>query len=173
MWLKSEGEGALEDNPEQAELQALYGRAITPFFDLQAGVRYDARPSPARSHLVLGVQGLLPYVYEIDAAAFVSDEGDVSGRFEAEYDLRINQRLVLQPRLELGFAAQSTPELGIGTGVSAVEGGLRLRYEIRRELAPYVGIAWERKLGGTADFARVAGEDVRDWQWVVGVRAWF
>lgn len=173
VWFKSEGEGGLGDNPERAELQALYSRAIAPFFDVQAGVRYDVRPEPDRSHLVIGLQGLLPYVFEVDAALFLSDEGDLTGRLEGEYDLQINQRLILQPRVELNFAAQEVPELRIGSGVGSIEAGLRLRYEIRREVAPYVGIGWERKLGDTGDFASAAGEDRGGWEVVVGVRSWF
>ena len=173
LWWKSEGGGELGSNPEDAEVQALYSRAVTPFFDVQAGIRHDFEPSPRRSHAVVGIQGLLPYVFEIDAAAFVSEEGDLTGRFEVEYDLRIRQRLVLQPRVELDFSAQAIPELGVGAGLGSVEGGLRLRYEIRREIAPYVGVAWQRKRGATADFARAAGDDSRSWEVVVGVRAWF
>lgn len=173
LWIKSEGEGAAGDNPDDAEVQVLYSRAIAPFFDFQAGVRHDFRPGPERSHLVVGIQGLLPQLFEIDVAAFFSDGGDVTGRFEAEYDLRVTQRLILQPRIELDFAAQAIPEHGIDSGLGSVEGGLRLRYEIRREIAPYIGIAWERKLGGTADFARASGEDPRSLQAVAGIRMWF
>ena len=173
VWWKTEGEGDLDGGAEEIELQTLYSRAITPFFDIQAGVRHDFRPSPQRSHAVVGIQGLLPYVFEIDAAAFLSDEGDWTGRFEAEYDLRLRQRWVLQPRFELDFAAQSMPELGIGAGLGSVETGVRLRYEIRRELAPYIGLGWDRKIGATADFARAAGDDPRSWQIVMGLRAWF
>jgi copper resistance protein B len=173
LWWKSEGGGALGGNPRDAELQVLYSRAVTPFFDMQLGFRRDFRPSPQRSHAVIGVQGLLPYVFEIDAAAFLSEDGDLSGRFEAEYDVRILQRLVLQPRVELNFSAQSIPELGIGSGLGSVESGLRLRYEVRREIAPYLGIAWERKRGRTADRARAAGGDTRSREIIVGVRAWF
>ena len=173
LWWKSEGTGEFGGNPDDAAVQLLYSRAVTPYFDFQAGVRHDFEPSPRRSHAVLGVQGVLPYVFEIDAAAFVSEEGDVTGRVEAEYDLRIRQRLVLQPRVEMSFSAQSIPELAIDSGLGAIEGGFRLRYEIRRELAPYIGIGWERKTGGTADFARRAGEDPRGWKLIAGIRAWF
>jgi len=173
LWWKSEGAADAGSNPEDAELQLLYSRAVTPYFDFQAGVRHDLEPSPRRSYAVLGVKGLLPHVFDIDAAAFVSDDGDVTGRFEAEYDLRIRQRLVLQPRVELDFSAQSIPELGIGAGLGSIEGGLRLRYEIKRELAPYIGLGWERKTGATADLARAAGDDPRSLKLLVGVRAWF
>lgn len=173
VWWKSEGAGELGSNPDDAEVQVLYSRAVTPYFDFQAGVRHNFEPSPRSSHAVLGVQGLLPYVFEIDAAAFVSEDGDLTGRFEAEYDLRIRQRLVLQPRFEMNFSAQAIPQLEIGPGLGSIEGGLRLRYELRRELAPYIGVGWERKVGRTADFARAAGDEPRSWEVVVGVRAWF
>jgi copper resistance protein B len=173
LWLKSEGEGSLGNDQESAEVQALYSRAISPFFDLQAGVRYDVRPEPDRTHLVLGLQGLLPYVFEIDAAIFLSEKGDLSARLEGEYDLQINQRLILQPRVELNLAAEDVPELGIGSGLSSVEAGLRLRYEMRREIAPYVGIGWGRKLGDTGDFAHAAGEERGGWEAIVGLRSWF
>src|SRR5690606_27669613 len=173
LWWKSEGAGELGGNTDDAEVQLLYSRAVTPYFDFQAGVRHDFEPSPQRSHAVFGVQGVRPYVFDIDAAAFVSEEGDLAGRFEGEYDLRIRQRLVLQPRVEMCFSAQAIPELGVGAGLGSVEGGLRLRYEIRRELAPYVGLALERRTGQTADFARAAGDDPRSWKLIVGVRAWF
>lgn len=173
LWLKSEGEGAFDEGLETAELQVLYGRAVTPFFDLQAGIRHDFRPDPDRSHLVLGLQGLVPYAFEVDAAAFLSDEGDLTGRLEGEFDLQMTQRVILQPRFELNVSAQDIPELGTGSGITSAEAGFRLRYEIRRELAPYVGVGWERKLGDTADFARTAGEDPGGWQLVLGIRAWY
>jgi copper resistance protein B len=173
LWLKTEGEGEPGDRVDEAEIQALYSRAISPFFDAQFGIRYDVRPDPDRSYLVAGIQGLMPFVFEVDAAIFLSDKGDLSGRVESEYDLRITQRLVLQPRIEIAFAAQATPELLIGSGLNSVEAGMRLRYEVRREIAPYVGVALERKLGDTADFARVSGEDRRSLQLVLGARFWF
>jgi copper resistance protein B len=173
IWLKTEGEASPGDSPEKAELQVLYSRAVRPFLDLQAGVRHDLSPDPERSHLVIGLQGLVPYSFELDAAAFLSDEGDLTGRLKGELDLQLGQRSILQPRAELNLAAQDVPELGIGSGVSSIEAGLRLRYEIRREFAPYLGIGWERMLGDTRDFARVAGEDSGGWKAVVGVRAWF
>lgn len=173
LWIKTEGEGEFGGELEEAEVQALWSHAIGPWFDLQAGVRYDIRPEPDRAHAVIGVQGLAPYFFEIDAAAFLSDEGDVTARFEAEYDQRITQRLILQPRLEIGLAAQDIPELGIGAGVSGIEAGLRLRYEIVPEFAPYVGVEWQRALGDTADYARAAGDDPDRLVALAGVRLWF
>ena len=173
LWLKTEGEGEFGEGAESAEVQALYSRAINPWFNLQTGVRYDFRPKPDRAHLVVGVQGLAPYWFEVDAAAFLSDEGELTARFDAEYDQRITNQLILQPRVELDLAAQDAPELGVGAGLSKVEAGLRLRYEIRREFAPYVGVQYERSVGETADFARAEGEDADGWAVLVGLRSWF
>src|SRR3546814_487700 len=163
IWSKSEGEGGFGEAPEQAEVQLLYSRALDPWFNLQAGIRHDFRPYPERTHLVLGIQGLAPYWFEVDGQLFLSDKGDVTARFEAEYDQRITQKLILQPLVEFDLAAQDVPELGIGAGLSSVEAGLRLRYEFAPEFAPYIGVEYERKFGDTADFARTAGEDVGGW----------
>ena len=174
LWIKSEVEYDFsEDRFEEAELQALWSRPISRFFDLQAGVRRDFAPDPSRNYAVLGVQGLAPYWFEIDAAAFVSGHGDVTARIEAEYDFLLTQRLIAQPRTELNFAAQDIAALGIGSGLSTAEVGLRLRYEIKREFAPYVGVNWERSVGDTADFARAAGDDPGSVSLVAGVRLWF
>ena len=173
LWLKTEGEGSFGEAVEEAEVQALWSHAIDPWFDLQAGVRYDFRPDPERAHLVLGVQGLAPYWFEIDAAAFLSHKGDLTARFEGEYDLRLTQKLILQPRLEFDLAAQDVPELGIGSGLSTAEAGLRLRYEIVPEFAPYVGIEYERAFGDTAKFRRAEGERRGGWNLLLGLRAWF
>ena len=173
LWLKTELEGEFGRSPEQAEVQALYSRAIDPWWNLQAGVRYDFRPDPRRAYLVLGIEGLAPYWVEVDAAAFVSNKGDVSARFEAEVDQRLTQKLILQPRVEFDLAAQDVPEIAIGSGLSSAEAGLRLRYEIVPEFAPYVGIAYERAFGDTADFRRAADDKAGGWNLLVGVRAWF
>lgn len=171
--LKSEGEGSFGRKPESAEVQALWSHAIDPWFDLQLGLRHDVRPDPERTHLVLGVQGLAPYWFEIDAAAFLSNKGDVTARLGAEYDQRITQKLILQPRLELNLAAQDVPELGIGSGLSTAQASLRLRYEIAPEFAPYIGIEYERAFGDTRDFRRAAGERAGGWNVLLGLRTWF
>ena len=170
--LKTEGEGTFGGALEDAEIQALYSRAIGPFFDLQAGVRFDPEPD-SRTHIVVGVQGLAPYMFHVDGALFLSDRGDLTARVEAEYDQKITQRLILQPRIEAEFSAQDIPEREIGAGISKVEPGLRLRYEIVREFAPYIGIEYEAKLGETADIARANGEDPDGLKAVIGLRAWF
>ena len=171
-WFKSEGEGSFGDKPESAEVQGLWSHAIGPWWDLQAGLRQDL-VGPERTHTVIGVQGLAPYKFEIDAAAFLSTKGDLTARIEAELDQRITQRLILQPRVEVGLSAQDVPELGIGAGLDSVELGLRLRYEIAREFAPYIGIEQEWKAGRSADYARLSGEDPSVTNFVVGIRFWF
>ncbi|MEZ5895414.1 MAG: copper resistance protein B [Parvularculaceae bacterium] len=174
LWLKSEGEYSFEeDSFEEAEIQALWSRAITRFFDFQAGVRHDFAPGDDRTFGVLGVQGLAPYWFEVDAALFISDEGDVSARIEVEYELLLTQRLILQPRSELNFAIQDVPQYSIGSGLSSVELGARLRYEIKREFAPYIGVDWTRSIGETADFVRADGRDPSGISFVAGVRLWF
>jgi len=173
IWLKSEGEGAFRDGVESAEVQALYSHAIGPYFNLQGGVRYDFKPNPSRAYLTLGVEGLAPRMFEVEGALFLSDKGDLLGRLEGTYDQRITQRLILQPRVELNLAAQDVPENRTGAGLVDAELGLRLRYEIRRELAPYVGVSYEARTGRTADFARAVGEDPTSTSLVAGVRFWF
>lgn len=169
---KTRGEGAEGERPDTAELQALWSRAIGPYFDLQAGLRHDVGAGPHRTWAVVGTEGLAPYWFEVQGAVFVSDRGEVLARGEGSWDLRITQRLILQPRAELEAAAGDSEALGLGAGLTRAEAGLRLRYEISRRFAPYVGVAWERKLGETASIARSAGEDVGGARFVVGVRAW-
>ena len=173
LWLKSEGEVTFGEGLERAEAQALWSHAIGPWFDLQAGVRFDVGRGPERAHLVLGVQGLAPYWFEIDAAAFLSTEGDVTARVEAEYDQRITERLILQPRIEAELSLQDVPETRIGAGLSSAEMGLRLRYQIVPEFAPYVGVQYERAFGATARILRAGGDDPGGWSLLLGVRTWF
>ena len=171
-WFKSEGEGSFGERIEDAEVQALYSRAFAPFWDVQAGVRQDLA-GPDTTYAVIGVQGLAPYLFEVDAAVFVSHRGDITARIEAEVDQRITQRLILQPRAEVNLAAQDVPRLGIGAGLDKVEVGVRLRYEIIRELAPYIGIEQSWRVGNSADFARARGEDPSVTNYLVGIRFWF
>jgi copper resistance protein B len=170
--LKSEGEGRTRSGLESAEVQALYSRAIGPYTDLQLGLRQDLAPV-GRAYATAGVETLLPYWIEAGAALFLSDRGELLGRAEAYYDLRLTQRLVLQPRAELDFAAQDTPQTRTGAGLSNAELGLRLRYEIRHELAPYVGVTYDAAAGRTAGYLRAAGEAPRRASVVIGLRAWF
>lgn len=173
LWLKTEGEGAFGDGVEHGEVQALWSHAITPFFDLQAGLRHDFGPDPDRTHLALGLFGTAPYWFEIDAVVFLSDEGELTARIEVEYDLRITQRLILQPLVEVTLSAQDVAELGIGAGLSRTEAGLRLRYEIVPEFAPYVGLVWDQAYRRTADLAEAAGDASGAVHLLAGVRLWF
>mgnify|MGYP002624563144 CR=1 FL=1 len=168
LWLRTEGDPPFDGRNEDAARRALWSRAITPYFDVQIGVRHDIRPKPARTHAVIGLQGLAPFWYEVDAALFVSDTGDVTGRIEAENDFLITQRLMLAPRAELSFAAQDVPELGIGAGLNSVEIDLRVKYSVTRDFAPYVGVSWSRAVGDTADFRRADGEGVGSVSFVAG-----
>jgi len=174
LWLKTEGHYDSENNDtEEFELQALWSHAISPFWDFQAGIRHDFEPDTSRDYAVLGFQGLAPYWFEIDAAAFFSDEGDASARLEAEYELRFTQRLILQPRMEFNYAFSDDLETGVGKGLNRVHMGLRLRYEIKREIAPYIGLAWEKSYGQTADMLRAAGQDNSESSFVLGLRLWY
>lgn len=170
--VKTEGEGAFGEGVDDAEAQALYSRAIGPYFNLQAGLRQDFEPA-SRTYAAIGLEGLAPYWFEVESHAFLSTKGDLLARLAASYDQRITQRLILQPRVEFNLAAQDVPETGTGAGLSDVEFDLRLRYEIVREFAPYIGISYGAKLGATADFARAAGEDPTSFNFVFGLRAWF
>lgn len=171
--IKYEGEGAFGGTLDDTELQLLWSHAFAPFWNLQAGVRYDVKPDPSRTYLSVGVEGLSAYLFKLTGTTFISNKGDVLLRAEGYYDQRITQRVTLQPRIEANFSAQDVPEIGIGAGLSRFEAGLRLRYEIKRELAPYMGVEWVRETGNTARFARGAGEDPSVTNFVFGIRAWF
>ena len=171
-WFRSEGEvvgGAVD----AADVHVLYGKAISPWWDLVGGVRQDMRPGPVRTWAAFGIQGLAPYWFEVQATGYVGAEGRTHGRVEVEYELLLTNRLVLQPLLELEMYGKADPERRIGAGISSLETGVRLRYEVRREIAPYVGLTWERAFGGTADYATQDGASVAHVRPVVGLRVWF
>ena len=172
IWLKTDGERAA-GNTEEAELQFLYSKAVARYWDIQVGMRHDFEPSPSRSWAAIGFKGLAPYFFDIDAAAFIGESGRTALRFEAEYELLLTQRLILTPDIEINLYGQNDPDVGIGSGLSEIEAGLRLRYEIRREFAPYFGVNWSRMFGSTADFAKIAGRDTSEAQLVIGLRTWF
>ena len=170
--LKAEGEvanGRLED----ANTELFWGHAVAAYWDTQLGLRHDSGEGPNRNWLALGIQGLAPYWFEIDATAYAGEGGRTALNLEVEYELLLTQRLVLQPRIETDFYGKDDPARGIGNGWSSSAVGLRLRYEFRREFAPYVGVEWNRKHGETADIARNGDESVSDTHWVAGVRFWF
>lgn len=171
VWLETEGETT--DGEQEGRVELMWDRIISPWWSFQTGVRQDFGAGPGRTWLDLGIQGLAPYFFDIDAAIYIGEEGRTAARFSGEYDILITQRLILQPELELRAFGKNDPENGIGSGFSDLELGLRLRYEIRREFAPYIGLHWERKFGRTADLARDAGEDPDDLSVVAGLRVWF
>ena len=170
--VKSEGEGEFGGSLEEAEVQLLWGHAIGPWFDLQLGARLDVEPETT-AHAVAGIAGLAPYMIHVDAAAFLSDRGDLTARIEAEHDMRLTQRLVLQPRVELELAAQDIPEREIGAGLYEYSVGARLRYEFVPEFAPYLGLEYGGATGRTADRLRAAGEDADAVKLLAGLRFWF
>jgi len=171
---ETEGELRFLDlRAERLETQLQYRRLLPDFFDLKIGVRHDFEPEPQRSYGAIGFEGLSYYWLEIDADLFVSETGDVSARLEVEQDFLITDRLILQPMAEINLAATSDEAIGSGAGVNDLELGLRLRYEIEREVAPYIGVHWERSFGETAEFARDEGEAVDSLSFLVGVRLAF
>ncbi|SFG11509.1 copper resistance protein B [Novosphingobium sp. CF614] len=168
-----QGEGGFGRKAENIEVDGYWRHAIDPWFNLQVGMRQDFRPVPDRTYAMVGIQGLAPYWFEVQGQLFVSNKGDVHARATAAYDQRITQRLVLEPELEADFAFQDVPELGIGAGFEKIELSARLRYEVSRMFAPYLGLFWERRLGGTAEHARLEGEKASAVSVVTGVRFWF
>jgi copper resistance protein B len=172
VWFRSEGESS-SDRLHDAEAHVLYGRALFRWWDVVAGVRQDFRPGPAQTWAAFGIQGIAPYFFEVEATGYIGASGRTQLRLEAEYELLMTNRLILQPRAEMNLAGKADPRRGVGSGVSTSEAGLRLRYEIRREFAPYIGVTWNQKFGSTADFARTAGEPTRATRLTLGVRVWF
>jgi len=172
LWVKADVE-QVSGETEESELQFLYSRAVAPYWDFQIGWRHDERPTPNRDWLAIGFLGLAPYFFEIDAAAFIGENGRTALRLEAEYEMLFTQKLILTPEIELNFYGKDDPAVNTGSGLSDMELGLRLRYEIRREFAPYIGVNWTKKYGDTADFIRTSGGDTSDAQFVAGIRAWF
>ena len=172
LWFKTEGE-RVAGSTDDAEVQFLYSKAIASYWEFQVGVRHDFKPSPSQSWAVIGVQGLAPYFFETDIALFIGDSGRTALRFQSEYELLLTQRLILTPEIEVNFYGQDDVDIGIGSGLSDLELGLRLRYEIRREFAPYIGINWSKLFGNTKEFARSAGESTSEARLVIGLRVWF
>jgi len=170
--LKAEGD---YDNGEFGEMstELLWGHAVASYWNTQLGLRYDSGEGPDRPWLAIGIQGLAPYWFEVDATAYVGEEGRTAVNVEAEYELLLTQKMILQPRVEADFYGKDDSERGIGSGLSEIKVGLRLRYEIRREFAPYVGVEWAGMFGNTADYARTAGVDTKETQAVAGIRFWF
>lgn len=172
LWLKSEGKmtgGEVEDGQHQL----LYSRPISTYFDVQIGARYDLDSLPGRGWGAIGIQGLAPLFFRVAATGYVSGDGHLAAKLEGSYDLLITQRLILQPQIELNFYTKDDPVRHVGSGLSDIDAGLRLRYEITRKFAPYVGVTYDGKFGSTAAFASEAGQPINEIRFAVGVRAWF
>jgi copper resistance protein B len=172
LWIKSEGDyshGGLED----LRTEALWSHAVTSYWDTQAGVRQDLGEGPGRTWAALGIQGLAPYWLDAEATLYIGESGRTAARLELEYEELLTQRLVLQPKIEMNLYGKDDPKRGIGSGLSDTEVALRLRYELEREFAPYLGVVWRQRYGRTADLARSQGRPASDLQFVAGLHVWF
>ncbi|HEY1213792.1 MAG TPA: copper resistance protein B [Bryobacteraceae bacterium] len=170
--LKTEGtvsKGVMEEGDQEL----LYARPISTYFNLQGGLRYDLDSAPGRGWAAFGIEGLAPQFFHVSATGYVSDRGHLAAKLEGYYDLLLTQTLILQPQIELNFYSKDDPARMIGAGLSDLDAGLRLRYEITRKFAPYIGVTYENKFGNTARFARLAGEHASDIRFSTGVRIWF
>ena len=176
VWLLAEGEQRTRGRGGEGEARLSYGRLVTPYFDALAGIRVDqhwGEDTGTRAHLAVGLLGLAPFRFEFAPTLFISQDGDLSARLEAEYQVLVTQRLVASPEIELNAAWQDAPEWGVGEGLNDLQLGIRFRYEFRREFAPYVGYAWTRRFGQTAELARPEGGPASDGTFVAGLRVWY
>jgi copper resistance protein B len=173
LWIKSEGTLQSNGTLDDGQQQFLYSRAITTYFDLQGGLRSDIDSRPTRNWAALGIQGLAPYFFDLELTGFASDEGHLAAKLEASYDLLLTQRWILQPQIEVNLYSKADPARLVGAGFSDIDTGLRLRYEISRNFAPYLGVVYEGKFGQTASYAKRVGESTGDFRFAFGVRVWF
>jgi copper resistance protein B len=171
-WIRTEGE-SVDGDVEAANVELMYGRAISRWWDAVAGIRHDFGHPPSQSFAAVGVVGLAPYMFEIEATAYFGESGQAGFGIEAEYETLFTNRLILQSVAGAEFWAKDDPVRGIGSGLSKIEAGLRLRYEFTRRFAPYVGLVRERLYGESADFAGQQGGHADDTRFVIGVRTWF
>jgi copper resistance protein B len=169
--LKTEGE-RVGGQTQDARVDLLWDRVISRWWSFQAGARQDFGEGPSRTWAALGVEGKSPLWFDVEATLYAGEQGRTAARIKLEHDLLMTQRLILQPELEAHAYGKSDPERRIGSGLSDIDVGLRLRYEIKRELAPYVGIAWRKSFGRTADLVRADGEDESNLQLLAGIRVW-
>jgi copper resistance protein B len=172
LWLRTEGEH-VGGSTESVELEVLYGRAISRWWDMVVGLRQDFGEGPSQTFAAIGVIGLAPYMFEVEATAYVGTSGQTAARVEVEYETLFTNRLILQWLAEAELHGKDDPRRGIGAGLSTLEAGLRLRYEFTRKFAPYIGVARERAFGKTADLRRASGGDIDDTRFVIGLRTWF
>ena len=170
-WLKSSGERV--DGKQETSTSALYSRAIDANWDFQVGLLHDTVPGKSRNYAEIGLKGIAPYFFETDASVAIGKNGHSKLSVSSEYEMMLTQQLVLSPEIEFTAYGKADEKMGVGSGLSSGELGLRLRYEIRREFAPYIGVNFSKKFGQTADFATAEGEGTSDTQVVMGIRAWF
>ena len=172
LWFRAEGDAGAR-RPGDAGVHLFYGRAFARWWDVVIGLRQDLRPGPAQSWVAVGLQGLAPYWFDVEATAYIGAGGRTAARLKAEYELLLTNRLALQPLVEVNLYGRTIAERGIGAGVSSFDAGMRIRYELRREFAPYLGVTWHGRFGETARFAEAAGESTGGRRFVVGLRLWF
>ena len=172
LWLRSEGERS-GGSTESADIEVLYGRAVARWWDAVAGVRHDFGEGPTQTFVAFGVMGMAPYKFEVEATAYLGESGQTALRLEAEYDTLLTNRLILQWQAEAEWHGRNDERRGIGSGLGTIEAGLRLRYEITRRFAPYIGVVRERAFGNTADLRREEGDDIDDTRFAAGLRFWF
>ncbi|HEY6123085.1 MAG TPA: copper resistance protein B [Steroidobacteraceae bacterium] len=172
LWIETEGEHA-DGETHDARVEVLWDRIASAWWSTRLGLRHDFGEGGTQSWLAFGVAGLAPGFVELDATAYLGDGGRAAMRVSADYDLLLTQRLVLQPEVEVNLYSEDDPERLIGAGLSDLELGLRLRYEIRREFAPYLGVSWSKRFGDSADLASAAGEETDEISLVAGFRLWF
>jgi len=172
LWFEAEGERESGDTRE-SRLELSWDRIVSRWWNLRAGVRHDGGLGPSRDWLALGVAGLAPGFVELETSLYYGEGGRSALRLATQRDLMLTQRMILQPQLELAAYGRDDPQKQIGAGLANLAAGLRLRYEWRREFAPYVGVRWVNHFGDTAELRRAAGEKTDEWQWLAGVRAWF
>jgi copper resistance protein B len=170
-WLKAEGQYANSDE-KMLELQTLYSRAISAFWDVQFGARFDIEPA-SREWLAIGLQGLAPYYFDAEITLFVGKNEQSALRVDIERDFLITQKLILSPEFEFNLYGKNDSDLGVGAGFSDMAIALQLRYEIKREIAPYIGIEWQKHFGNTAKYINAKGDEVSALTFIVGLNAWF
>lgn len=167
LYIYSEGE-APSDGLESSQNELVYSRAIAPFWDAQIGLAYDKNDDVSQTWGEIAISGLAPYYFETRAALLVNGDGNVGLRLDAEYEALLTQKLILTPSLEADFYTKDDPDMNLGSGLSSIEAGLRLRYEFVREFAPYIGVTWEKTFGNTRDY-----NPIDETSLMVGVRFWF
>jgi copper resistance protein B len=172
LWIKTEGE-RVRGTTEDARVEVLWDRIVSRWWNLQLGLRQNIGAGPCRTWSALGIQVLAPYWFDVEATFYVSEQGRTAIRLEAQQDLLLTQRLILQPEAEANLYSKSDPARQIGSGLSDLQLGIRLRYELRRDVAPYMGVAWTRHFGVAADLARAEGHDRGGLQILAGLRMWF